>query len=248
MTKLFSDEEIAASTARIRADVMPLFRRPSWRGRGSWRIADQYADDIGAGGVALRREIAFAGVESVIPFVQRAIATTTRAIWYVDDSNGVIGDAIFGLLELHAQLCEIGPPPVAKLVRWIVERRLGEDVDPFFPDPVRYTEALGASGLARIRKELEKAEAALTRPFTPVPESHDLNDDERGMRFHLLLTYQRLAVAERDEQAIVTTYGGDQPQAYRRLDAARALRDAGYIDRAIVRAPGDVLGTRVQGG
>ena len=234
MTKLYSDDEIAASVARIRADIMPHFRRPSSsRAWGSWRISDAYADDIRTGAAMLQREIAFAGVEPVIPFVQRAIATTTKAIWYLDDSNGVIGDAIFGLLDLHAQLCEIDPPPAAKLVKWLVERRLGDEVDPFYPDLARYADALGEPGLARIQKELDKAAASLSRPFTSVPESLDFDDDERWVRFRLLLAYQRLAVAERDEEAIVTSCGGDHPEAYRRVEAAKALRDAGFVDRAI---------------
>lgn len=52
----------------------------------------------------------------------------------------------------------------------------------------------------------------------------------------MLYNLQRLAVLRGDEQAIVRTHGGDMPRAHMHAATAKALREAGLLNRASVIA------------
>lgn len=57
------------------------------------------------------------------------------------------------------------------------------------------------------------------------------------MPWHAVLhNLQRLAILRGDEEAIVSTHGGDMPRAYMHAAAAKAPREAGLLDRATVIA------------
>jgi hypothetical protein len=86
----------------------------------------------------------------------------------------------------------------------------------------------------RFQAHLDKRRHALTTPFDGRPEQELTHDDEWHTRHAVLFNLQRLAVVHRDEEAIVRTHGGDLPRAHLRADAAKALREAGFIERAIV--------------
>jgi len=171
------------------------------------------------------------GAKDVIPVVRKAIASTFRVLMRADDSNGSIQVVIRELLALHAELCVQEPPSPATLSSWIQKQQFGEIGDYFAIDVADYAEALGKRGLVRFEQQLDKRRAELSW-FTESPELEFNHDDEWQPRHALRYNLQRLAVLRGDEEAIVRTHGGDLPKAHMRADAAKALAEAGFIDRA----------------
>ena len=205
----------------------------------------EYGQGAWEGVEALREAVDEIGAARVIPYVQKAIASTVRVILRADDSNGTIGDLIRSLLEMHAHLCAAEPPPTAKLVPWLVKFQFDGTQDFFDIDIVDYAESLGERGMARYRSEL----ARITEALSPEPsedeeralreaqyrdhEPYERMVNDRHARFLLDYNTKRLAVVDRDIDAIVAVYGGDQSRAYRLHDVAKALVEIGEVDRAI---------------
>ena len=95
--------------------------------------------------------------------LQRAAGHLVKVIMRADDSDGMIGDLARRVLELHRQACAAGVADPQKLARWMV-RFSFEDQDFFEIDPVTYTDALGAKGLAVYRREVKKRSDPASAP------------------------------------------------------------------------------------
>lgn len=220
------------SLARDIPNVLASFRttrRDLW----DWRAVQDYAFDAEHAVPLLADMADDYGPEGVIPVVQKAISSTFRVLMRADDSGGLIQLVIQDLLTLHAELCSQSPPPPATLTAWIQKQQFGELGEYFHVDVVDYADALGAAGIVRFEAHLDKRRQALTTPFDGRPEQEFTHDDEWHARHAVLHNLQRLAVVHRDEEAILRTHGGDMPRAHLRADAAKALREAGFIERAI---------------
>lgn len=217
--------------ARDTPNVLASFRttrRDMW----DWGAVNQYAFEAELG-VALLADMAEDyGAKGVVPVVQKAITSTFVVLMRADDSNGVIQSVIEELLSLHATLCREGAPSPATLSTWIQKQQFGELGEYFHVDVVDYADALGDKGIATFEAQLAKRREALTTPFDGRPEAGFTHDDEWHARHAVLYNLQRLAVLHKDEDAIVRTHGGDLPRAHLRTDAAKALREAGFLERA----------------
>jgi hypothetical protein len=225
------------------AQILPRFRTRAELYR--WGPVRAYAGEASEGVTALREAADRLGARPVIPYVQRALSSTIRVILRADDSHGVIGDVVWQLLGLHAELCAADPPPPAKLVRWLISLQFDGTQDFFEPDIVRYADALGPDGIRRYRRELDRIAEQLPPEPSAEEERSVLLDhtSDRGRReelsrarharFLLRHNAQRLAVAERDVDQIIAQYGGDQTRAYRLHDVAKALAEIGEVNRAI---------------
>lgn len=223
------------SLARDIPNVLASFRttrRDLW----DWRAVQDYAFEAEQTVPLLADMADDYGAEGVIPVVQKAITSTFRVLMRADDSGGLIQSVIQDLLTLHAELCAQSPPPPATLTAWIQKQQFGELGEYFHVDVVDYADALGAAGIVRFEAHLDKRRQALTTPFDGRPDKEFTHDDEWHERHAVLYNLQRLAVVHRDEEAIVRTHGGDMPRAHLRADAAKGLREAGFIERAIIVA------------
>lgn len=223
------------SLARDIPNVLASFRttrRDMW----DWRSVQTYAFEAEQG-VSLLADMADDyGAEGVIPVVQKAIGSTFRVLMRADDSGGLIQLVIQELLNLHAQFCDQSPPPPATLTAWIQKQQFGELGEYFSVDVVDYAEALGGAGIVRFEAHLDKRRQALTTPFDGRPDPEFAHDDEWHARHAVLYNLQRLAVLRGDEDAIVRTHGGDMPRAHTHAAAAKALHEAGLLDRATIIA------------
>ena len=134
---------------------------------------------------------------------QRAVASALTVIMRADDSSGIIGDVCRRLLRLHARLASAARPATVKLVNWMIDFQFANKCDFFEIDPVAYSPALGAAGVAAYRARLDEIAAGLG----PEPARGQRWSTSRGHeRFVLEWNAQRLAVLDRDVDAVIRTH------------------------------------------
>ena len=166
----------------------------------------------------------------VLAVTQRAIASALKVIMRADDSSGIIGDACRDLLDLHASVAVQARPAAAKLVDWMVKFQFDDECDYFTLDPVSYAPALGEGGLAAYRAKLDARAADLgPRP----PDDQRFSAPHSHAWFVLDWNAQRLAVLDRDVDAIIRTHARDRRVAAWLHDTAVALMEIGEADAAM---------------
>ena len=158
----------------------------------------------------------------------KAVASAMTVIGRADDSNGVIGDACRRLLDLHPVAAARAGASPSTLVTWMIKFQFHAEVDFFELDVVDYAPALGERGLAKYRQKLDEIKATLE------PRSEELwGGPNRGEWFRLEWNAQRLAVLDRDVDAIIRTHSRDMKVAAWLEDTSRALEEIGEFDLAI---------------
>ena len=208
--------------------VLPLIRTRAdlWR----WSAADEHGRQMHDAVTILEEAAETDDPAVVFAVTQTAIASAVKVIMRADDSSGIIGDACRALLDLHPEVAARAKPPVAKLVDWMMAFQFASECDYFHLDPVAYAPALGEKGVASYRAKLADVEARLG----PRP-----SDEERWTARHshdwftLDWNAQRLAVLDRDVDAIIRTHARDRKVAAWLQDTAEALVEIGEFDLAI---------------
>jgi tetratricopeptide (TPR) repeat protein len=208
--------------------VLPLIRTRAdlWR----WSATNEHGRQMHDAVAMLQAAAESEDPSDVFAVTQKAIASALKVIMRADNSSGIIGDACRALLDLHPKVAVRAKPPVAKLVDWMVTFQFGNECDFFTLDPVAYASALGEKGVASYRAKLADLETRLgPRPSADerwtVPHSGDW--------FTLDWNAQRLAVLDRDVEAIIRTHARDRKVAAWLQDAAEALAEIGEFDLAI---------------
>ncbi len=164
--------------------------------------------------VAALAEVVEAGPSrELVELLQRAVGHVVKVILRADDSNGMIGDLARDLLELHAQACQPGVADPVKLAKWMV-RFCFVDQDFFELDVVRYAPGLGDNGIAAYRKEVAARSAG-------------------SDRFAARYAAERLAVLDRDVDALVEMLGGDLTGSYQYQRVAEAMVELDLPDDAL---------------
>jgi hypothetical protein len=164
-----------------------------------------------------------APTRELVELLQRAVGHIVKVILRADDSSGAIGDLAQRLLDAHAGACDAGVADPVKLAAWMIRFRF-KDQDFFEADPVRYASALGERGVAAYRKQVAEA------------GSHD--------SFAVRYARERLAILDKDLDAIVTILGGDLDGPYRFLRIAEAMSEIGRLDLALHWAERGIAGTQ----
>lgn len=210
-----------------------------------WGAAISYGRGVHEAVALLREAAATRPAGEVLPVAQRALSSAVRVIARADDSSGTIGDAIKDLLALHAELTNAAPPPPARLVAWMISFQFDGVVDYFTIDPATYAPALGDRGLALYRVKLaeiatrvgpaptDEEERAYWQQRVSVPTLPDIHAEGRHARFMLDWNARRLAVWDRDIEAIIATHVRDRKVAAWLEDTAEALAEIGETDLAI---------------
>lgn len=163
--------------------------------------------------LAAASESATAGLITVI---ERAITLTTRAILRSDDSSGLQGDLVHTLLQAHARAVRVSTPPLTqreqtRLITWLVKYRYSGAQDFFDPDIVAYAPGLSEKSIAQYRQAISSIDLG---PYGSYP-----------------LT--RLAVLDRDRQAIVSAHGGEPGNGLVARAIVDDLEEAGLHDDAV---------------
>ena len=175
-------------------------------------------------------ERAFTAEDAMVVFkvTQKAIASGLTVILRADDSSGVIGDAVGRLLELHPKAAAKARPPVGKLVDWMEKFQFDNEADYFNLDVVAYAPALGEAGVSAYRARLDAVAARIR------PEPADRWSSPHSHEWHVLeWNAQRLAVLDRDVDAIIRTHARDRKVAAWFQDTAEALAEIGEMDLAV---------------
>nr|WP_238529281.1 hypothetical protein [Dietzia alimentaria] len=158
----------------------------------------------------------------------KALASAIKIIARADDSSGIIGDACRRLLALHPVAAARAGVAPSTLVKWMITFQFYGDVDFFELDPVAYASALGERGVATYRRRLDEIAETLE------PRGQDLRSSPNsGEWFTLEWNAQRLAVLDRDVEAIIRTHARDMKVAAWLEDTSKALEEIGEIDLAI---------------
>lgn len=152
----------------------------------------------------------------LIALLERAIGHVVKVILRADDSDGMIGDLVRRLLDLHEQACDSGTSEPKALARWLIRFNFG-DQDFFVTDPVRYAAALGDEGMAVFRRAVvERASGSSS--------------------FAARYALERLAVLDGDVEQIVDLLGGDLATPHQFIQVAAAMRELGRDDDALAWA------------
>lgn len=207
--------------------VLPLIRTRADLHR--WSAANEHGQQMHEGIDILLQEMPTTDPGQAYTVTHRALASAMKVIACADDSSGIIGDACRRLLELHPKAAAAARVPAARLVDWMMKFQFDDAVD-FELDPVAYAPALGEAGVATYRARLAQVEETLgARPS----ERERWSSGHSHEWFTLDWNAQRLAVLDRDIEAIIRTHARDRKVAAWLQDTAEALEEAGEIDLAI---------------
>jgi hypothetical protein len=208
--------------------VLPLIRTRAdvWR----WGAANEHGRQMHDAVAMLQAAAESEDPADVFAVTQKAIASALKVIMRADDSSGIIGDACRALMDLHPEVAARAKPPVAKLVDWMMAFQFDNECDYFTLDPVAYAPALGEKGIASYRAKLADLEGRLgPRPS----EEERWTVAHRADWFTLDWNAQRLAVLDRDVEAIIRTHARDRKVAAWLQDTAEALAEIAEFDLAI---------------
>jgi uncharacterized Zn finger protein len=164
----------------------------------------------------------------VIGLAEHALAAVEKAMNAVDDSDGLMGDTLVRLEELHLRACQKAKPDPEELARRLFEWELRTDWDTFSGGAKTYAGVLGKKGLTVYRR---LAEAQWAR----VPELKPGQDDlERfGKRFRITRIMETLTCLNGDIEAIVAVKKRNLSSAYAFLQIAEAYQQARKYDLAL---------------
>jgi hypothetical protein len=208
-------------------EVLPLIRSRAelWR----YSVANQHGARMHEAVDILESAIPTTAPAELHSVMHKALASAIRVIARADDSSGIIGDACRRLLALHPRTAAAARVPAGKLVDWMIKFQFDGDVDYFELDPVAYAPALGTKGMAMYRARLEEVRATLgPQPGDPLDHT-----PYRHERWVLEWNDKRLAVLDRDIDAIIRTHARDRKVAAWLQDTAEAFAEIGEIDLAI---------------
>lgn len=208
--------------------VLPLIRTRADLHR--WSASNAHGRQMHEAIDTLEAGAATADPAEVYAVTHKALASAIKVIARADDSSGIIGDACRRLLARHPEVATRAGISPSKLVDWMIAFQFDGEVDYFQLDPVAYAPALGVRGLSSYRVRLGEKARGLG-PLPPGVQQWAASDSHA--RFVLGWNEQRLAVLDRDVDAIIRTHVRDRRVAAWFEDSAEALEEIGEIDLAI---------------
>lgn len=195
-----------------------------------WSAANTHGSQMHEAIDALEAAIPETDPAEVYSVTHRALASAVKVIARADDSSGIIGAACRRLLSLHPKAAAAAQVPPGRLADWMLRFQFDGDVDFFDLDPVAYAPALGDKGIAAYRSRLDDMRAQLG-PEPSAPQRFTVPD--RHERWVLEWNDRRLAVLDRDVEAIIRTHARDRKVAAWFQDTAQAFAEIGDVARAI---------------
>jgi hypothetical protein len=115
--------------------------------------------------------------QHVAPALRKAVDRITRALRYMDDSSGIVGDDLHEIMGLYARACAAAPPAPKSLAGWLVRLACN---GPGWPriHLREFAPALGERGITELERLVEQ------RATTADPRSwaggYAVRDRDRG--------------------------------------------------------------------
>jgi uncharacterized Zn finger protein len=167
-----------------------------------------------------------AGVMELSEMGLRLLGSATE---HVDDSDGYIGGLMERFGDLHLRACIAAKPDPAVLAAKLFRAEMESSFDEWDSSVARYTEVLGADGLAAYRALAEAAWAKLPVK-TQSNYSHDSN------RYRITAIMENLARRSGNVEELVAVLERDLSHAHQYLRIATIYREAGDRDKALAWA------------
>lgn len=207
-------------------DVLPLIRTRADLHR--WAAANDHGARMHEAVDLLEAAAETTDPAELYTVTHKALASAITVIGRADDSSGIIGDACRRLLALHPVAAARAGASPTTVARWMITFQFHGEVDFFELDPVAYAPALGERGLTTYRRLLADVEASLA------PRGENLwGSPDSGAWFTIEWNAQRLAVLDRDVDAIIRTHARDMKVARWLEETSEALEEIGRFDLAI---------------
>jgi hypothetical protein len=207
--------------------VLPLIRTRADLSR--WSVSNAHGRQMHEAVDNLEAAIPRTDPAAVYAVTHKALASAIKVIARADDSSGIIGGACRRLLELHPTVAAAAQVPAGNLADWMIRFQFAGDVDYLMIDPVAYAPALGKSGMATYRARLSDIEAGVG----PRPSAEDLWMSQHAHEWFVIeWNARRLAVLDRDIDAIIRSHARDRRVAAWFQDTAEAFEEIGEIDLA----------------
>lgn len=161
-----TDDELTGLVDRLRWDR----RRDPYRGRREYsQSARQVAEECD-------RLVACGRADLAVPVLRKAVDRITRALMYMDDSSGIVGDDLHEIMGLYARACATALPNPVSLAGWLVKL---ECDGPGWPRVLLsdFAPALGERGIAEVERLVaERARAADPQSWTGTFAVRDLRE------------------------------------------------------------------------
>jgi hypothetical protein len=216
------------ATGELAEAVLPLIRTSADLHR--WSAANEHGRRMHRALDILEAAVDTGDPADVFAVTSKALASAVTIIARADDSSGVIGDVCRRLLRLHPVAAARANAPVAPLVKWMIAFQFHGKVDYFELDPVAYAPALGEAGMALYRTSLDD----IANQLGPKPlDDQRWSAPDSHIRWVLEWNKRRLAVFDRDVEAIIRTHARDQKVAAWLHETARAFEEIDQISLAI---------------
>jgi hypothetical protein len=188
-----------------------------------WRQTREYADGARPILNLLHRAVETTPSQQLVELLQRALSHVLQVLHRADD-DGLVGGVFDELLDLHVRVCQSGSPDPLKLAKWLVSATYdGDWFSP--PDPVSYAAALGDTG-ERLYRGAAQRELASADPSQPYSTALS----------HGRYAVERLAVIDRDPDAVVASFSHIERASYREAEIAEGMREIGRDDLALEHA------------
>ncbi|MFJ1709687.1 hypothetical protein [Kitasatospora sp. NPDC088346] len=225
-----SPDELAALVDRLRWDK----RRHPHHGRGEYQATAHQVLETATALVDAGR----AG--TVVRTLRTAVDRVTRALMHLDDSSGIVGDALQELTDLYARALEQAPPAnPTTLASWLVAAQFD---GPGWPriHLRSFAPALGERGIAEITAQVR------ARAATADPDSWSAQFAVRDFR-------EQLAELTGDVDHYIAVLAEDlkSPEQYRKiaralLDSDRAAEAIDWARRGLAHHPGNPNNARLR--
>ena len=190
-----------------------------------WRSGHSFSDPLDQAVDTLAELLTLERAGALVELAQYAIEQTEAALESVDDSDGLVGDVLCRLGELHLKACKLARPDVQTLAEDLfrLETTLPMGVCSF--SALTYKAALGAKGLQRYRALAQAQWDALGPVGARSGFSHD--------RFKITRVMEDLARASGDVDALIAIKSKDLGHPYSYLTIAEILTENKRHDEAL---------------
>lgn len=163
---------------------------------------------------------------AVVDLAERAVLRVDKALTEsVDDSDGVVGEAMRRLRDVHLMACLAARPEPAAFGAHLYRLHMDSEFafEEVLPD---YAEVLGPAGLAAYR-------AAAEKDWKQVPAIGPGQERDWSKHIRLRLAMEALAKQSGDLEELVGVLSRDLSGPYSYLRIAEELAGAGEYDRAL---------------